>query len=152
MNLQAWKQKFHISLGVITWACFAIIFGIFWGYAFLLKDKELTTQDMLRSEIQYLRKENRQLTERNQQLEQVWGSTSTENEKQQENGPDATNIDSELEEASQRSFVYTVKKGDTIWDIAEMYNIDVKALMRWNNLTPRSRIFPGDQLTIILGE
>ena len=149
MNLQAWTQKFYISLSVITWACFVIVFSIFWCYAFLLKDKELTTQDMLRSEIQVLRKENRQLAEQNQQLEQTCGAVSGENQKKQGNKPDVTNIDPE---ASQRSFLYTVKKGDTIWDIAEMYNVDVEALMRWNNLIPRSRIFPGDQLTIILGE
>ena len=41
---------------------------------------------------------------------------------------------------------------DKIWDIANMYEVEVRALMRWNNLSLQSRIFPGDQLLIILGE
>lgn len=150
MDTSVWKQKFHISLlAVITWICFAAIFGTFWGYAFLLKDKELVTRQ---SELQYLREENRQLTKRNQELEQLIKSIQGGNEGTQENTSGTPNAGSEVEQAKQRSFVHTVKKGDTIWDIAGMYNVDVKAIMRWNNLTPRSRIFPGDQLVIILDE
>mgnify|MGYP002750872936 CR=1 FL=1 len=45
-----------------------------------------------------------------------------------------------------------VQKGDTVWDIATMYKVTVDDLLRWNNMTKRSRIFPGDELTIILKE
>ncbi len=149
MKLSVWVQKFQISPNATTWVGFVIICGIFGGYVFLLKDKELTTQDILRNELQYLREENRQLTERNRELERQLGSTQSGDEEMQKTVLGPEHID---EEGSQRSFLYTVKKGDTIWDIAEIYNVDVKALMRWNDLTPRSQIFPGDQLKIILDE
>ena len=139
MKLSAWAQRFHLSLTAMTWMGFLLVCAIFGSYTFLLRDKELSVQN---SELQYLREENRSLTERNHKLEEQLTSAQSE-------GEGGDNVAVELEEGSQRSFLYTVKKGDTIWDIAELYDIDVKALMRWNNLTPRSRIFPGDQLTIL---
>lgn len=142
MKLSARAQRFHLSLTAMTWMGFLLVCAIFGSYTFLLRDKELSVQN---SELQYLREENRSLTERNHKLEEQLTSAQSEGE-----GED--NVVVELEEGSQRSFLYTVKKGDTIWDIAELYDIDVKALMRWNNLTPRSRIFPGDQLIIIIEE
>lgn len=42
--------------------------------------------------------------------------------------------------------IYTVKKGDTLWDIAIKNGTTVEQLMRDNNLTS-SLIFPGDQLS-----
>lgn len=150
MSLQTPFEKPHFLPGLITWGCFVLILGIFWGYAFLLKDKGQTTQELLHSELRYLREENQHLREQNQQLEQVCGTAEKGSDNQQEENNLSKNT--ELEDASQRSFVYTVRKGDTIWDIAAMYSIDVNALLRWNNLTPQSRIFPGDQLTIILEE
>ena len=85
-------------------------------------------------------------------MEEQLKSARSEGEGDQKTVSGGDNVAVELEKGSQRSFLYTVKKGDTIWDIAELYDIDVKALMRWNNLTPRSRIFPGDQLVIIIEE
>ena len=151
MELQNRIQQFHISLNEITWVSFVIIFSLFAGYAFLLQQKERSVQDMLRHELQVLRKENQQLLDQNQQLEQTCISVHPE-QHHTEPSSDVSDHNPELEQANQRSFLYTVRKGDTIWDIAAIYNIDVKSLMRWNNLTPRSRIFPGDQLTIILEE
>jgi len=149
MKSSVWVQKFHISLTAITWMGFVVIWAIWGSYALLFRNKELTTQN---SELQYLREENRRLTERNQELEQQLATLRSSPEETGKTALDAKNIDGELRAGSQRSFVYTVKKGDTIWDIANMYNVDVNALMRWNNLNPRSQIFPGDTLTIILKE
>jgi len=147
MDEQHRTQKLHISLTVIVKSgFFVLVCGVFGAYALLLHRKEVSSQDILRNELQRLREENYQLLERNQELEylcppEIERSSSTSETSQ-----------TELEQANHRSFAYTVKKGDTIWDIAALFNVDVNALMRWNNLSPRSRIFPGDQLMIILEE
>jgi membrane-bound lytic murein transglycosylase D len=51
-----------------------------------------------------------------------------------------------VKELSERT--YTVKRGDTLWKIAQLHGISLNNLARWNNLTVRSRIFPGDKLKI----
>jgi cell division protein FtsB len=140
MKRSAWTQRFHVPLIILTWVGFIAILGLFGSYVFLLRSKEIAMQEMLYKELQSLREENYRLTEQNQQLEQE-GCPSV-----------SANPPLDPEAASQRSFQYTVQKGDTMWDIAAMYNVDVNDLMRWNNLTPRSQIFPGEQLTIILDE
>jgi nucleoid-associated protein YgaU len=152
MKLSTWIQKFQISLTAITLMGFAVLCVILGSYAFLLRKKELTTQDILRRELRDLREENTHLTEQNHELEQQIISIQAAYEESQKTGSDEKDVQVELEKGSQRSFVYTVKKGDTLWDIAAKYNVEVSALMRRNNLTPRSRIFPGDRLTIILKE
>lgn len=141
----------HISLTALTWIGFVIVFSIFAFYSYLLHQKEVFTQALVRHELQRLREENYQLLERNQQLEERCAANRSVPTMSPE-GSETTLSSSEPGQANQRSFFYTVQKGDTIWDIAAMYDVEVKALMRWNNLSPRSRIFPGDQLTIILEE
>lgn len=148
MDEQHRTQKLHLSLAAIAKSGFFVLVcgGVFGAYALLVYQKEISSQDILRNELQRLREENYQLLERNQELEHLCPPEI-------ERAPSAPETSqTELEQASQRSFTYTVKKGDTIWDIAAMYNVDVRDLMRWNNLSPRSRIFPGDQLLIILEE
>ncbi len=48
------------------------------------------------------------------------------------------------------SVVYTVKPGDTLWDIARTHNVTLSALRRANGLGRRSAIHPGDRLRIVL--
>lgn len=44
---------------------------------------------------------------------------------------------------------YTVKQGDTLWEIARKYpGITLKDLREWNNLPPNAHIVPGQQLII----
>ena len=46
------------------------------------------------------------------------------------------------------AIVYTVKRGDTLWDIARTHKVTVSALRRTNGLSRRSAIHPGDRLRI----
>jgi peptidoglycan lytic transglycosylase D len=43
---------------------------------------------------------------------------------------------------------YTIKKGDTLWSIANETGVNLGALSRWNNLHPEKKLMPGDKLTI----
>lgn len=146
MNIPGRTDKLHCSLlTVVTCVGFIVVCGIFIGYALLIQQK-------IFGDVQYLREENKALLRRNQELEtkippQHAEQTFIPNAPLPEETPDA-----DRENVGQRSFRYTVKKGDNIWNIAAMYNVSVDDLIRWNNLTPRPRIFPGDQLTIILEE
>jgi membrane-bound lytic murein transglycosylase D len=44
--------------------------------------------------------------------------------------------------------LYTVKQGDTLWEIAETYKISLSALKRHNNFRDGSVIKPGDKIKI----
>jgi membrane-bound lytic murein transglycosylase D len=46
--------------------------------------------------------------------------------------------------------VYTVKRGDTLWKIAKIHGVEISELAKWNNISPRSRLSPGDKLKIYL--
>ena len=49
-----------------------------------------------------------------------------------------------------REIVYTVKKGDTLWEIAKDHNVTVSQLRRWNNLGRKSKIHPGERFKIFI--
>ncbi len=142
-------QNIKLPLTVTTWLWFAVLCGLFGGYAFWLGHEAETSQN---SELQYLRDENTYLIEENKGLEEQVQALQKSCDQNGMDNPDHVDGLTDAGLDPQRSFVYTVKTGDTIWDIATLYNIDVTALMRWNNLGPRSRIFPGDQLLIMLEE
>lgn len=44
--------------------------------------------------------------------------------------------------------VYRVRKGDSLWKIADKYSISIGDLQSWNNLTSSRRIYPGQKLMI----
>jgi len=44
--------------------------------------------------------------------------------------------------------LYTIKKGDTLWSIANETGVNLGALSRWNNLHPEKKLIPGDKLKI----
>jgi membrane-bound lytic murein transglycosylase D len=51
-----------------------------------------------------------------------------------------------------RAFIYTVRKGDTLWDISRSAGIDMESLCRWNGIQNASLIHPGDTLRIPAGD
>ncbi|MCK4892439.1 MAG: LysM peptidoglycan-binding domain-containing protein [Calditrichia bacterium] len=54
------------------------------------------------------------------------------------------------ESKSQQTVIYTVKRGDTLWDIASEFSVSIRDIKRWNN-RQSNLIKPGDQLKIITG-
>jgi len=46
------------------------------------------------------------------------------------------------------TMIYTIKKGDTLWSIANETGVNLGALSRWNNLYPEKKLMPGDKLKI----
>lgn len=45
---------------------------------------------------------------------------------------------------------YTVRRGDTLYDIARRFDVEVDALLRWNRLSLGTRLKPGDTVTLYL--
>lgn len=43
---------------------------------------------------------------------------------------------------------YTVKKGDTLWDIAKAYKVNSKSLAKWNAIAPKDTLKLGQKLVI----
>jgi membrane-bound lytic murein transglycosylase D len=44
--------------------------------------------------------------------------------------------------------IYTIKKGDTLWSIANEMRVNIGALSQWNQLHPDKKLIPGDKLKI----
>jgi len=47
-----------------------------------------------------------------------------------------------------RKIRYTVKKGDTFWDIARDHRVSVRELAAWNGMAPGDPLLPGKELVI----
>ncbi len=47
---------------------------------------------------------------------------------------------------------YTVRRGDTLYSIAQRFDVDLDDLRRWNKFSHKSRIHPGDKLTVALAK
>ncbi|NIW78325.1 MAG: LysM peptidoglycan-binding domain-containing protein [Calditrichae bacterium] len=46
------------------------------------------------------------------------------------------------------STIHTVRYGDTLWDIAKMYNVSIGDIKKWNGKRG-NKIRPGDKLKIL---
>ncbi len=46
---------------------------------------------------------------------------------------------------------YTVKKGDTLWDIGQLYKVSSKEIAKWNGFAPKDMLRLGQKLTIWTG-
>jgi len=47
---------------------------------------------------------------------------------------------------------YTVRRGDTLFSIAQRFAVDLDDLLRWNKLSSKKRLLPGDKVTIVLAK
>ncbi len=47
---------------------------------------------------------------------------------------------------------YTVRRGDTLYSIAQRFAVELDDLLRWNKLSSKKRIQPGDKVTIVLAK
>jgi spore germination protein YaaH len=50
--------------------------------------------------------------------------------------------------AEKNEYVYLVQKGDNLSTIAERFNVPVKAIMIWNDITNGKKVLPGNKLFI----
>ncbi len=50
--------------------------------------------------------------------------------------------------AAKRAGRYTVQRGDSLWTIARRHNLNMKDLMRWNQLNAKSVLRPGQRLKL----
>ncbi len=49
---------------------------------------------------------------------------------------------------NEREFVYVVKQGDSLWSIAQKYNLAISEIRVWNHLNTKDRIHPADRLRL----
>jgi len=47
-----------------------------------------------------------------------------------------------------QEILYTIRRGDTIWDIAERFDSDIETILAVNGMTFRSVIVPGDEILL----
>ena len=52
------------------------------------------------------------------------------------------------QEHGTNEIVYTVKRGDTLWEIAKTHNVTINQIRHWNNLVRKSKIYPGEKFII----
>lgn len=45
---------------------------------------------------------------------------------------------------------YRIKRGDSLWKISHEHNVSIDDLVSWNDLSPDSRLYPGQQIKIYL--
>jgi murein DD-endopeptidase MepM/ murein hydrolase activator NlpD len=64
-------------------------------------------------------------------------------------GPSGTIVDVENSASSDRISVYVVRKGDTLSDIAKMFDVSINTIIWANNLKNASDVHPGDTLVIL---
>jgi LysM repeat protein len=49
---------------------------------------------------------------------------------------------------SEDAATYVVRSGDTLYDIAAQFNVNVKQLMDWNNIDSPTSLRPGQRLVL----
>lgn len=57
-------------------------------------------------------------------------------------------LDEALEQSDSKTIIHTVRSGDTLWDIAQSYEVSISDIKRWNGKR-HNVIHPGEELKII---
>ncbi|NVK23815.1 MAG: LysM peptidoglycan-binding domain-containing protein [Gammaproteobacteria bacterium] len=57
-------------------------------------------------------------------------------------------IKTQSKKRADKKINYTVKSGDTMWDISRDYKVNVRSLAKWNGMAPTDPIKPGQNLVI----
>jgi len=52
------------------------------------------------------------------------------------------------DENGKKEIIYVVKSGDSLWSIANRYNVSISEIKSWNNLNGNNRIYPSDKLKL----
>ncbi len=60
--------------------------------------------------------------------------------------------DDKTKSSVSEEITYIIKKGDTLWSIANEMGVNIGALSAWNNLHPKKKLMPGDQIKIKVTE
>ena len=50
----------------------------------------------------------------------------------------------------ERSIVYNVKAGDTLWGIGQEFFVETEQIRGWNNLSKSHMLKPGDKLHLVV--
>ena len=50
--------------------------------------------------------------------------------------------------SKEEEITYTIKKGDSLWSIANEMGVNIGAISQWNKLCPEKKLIPGDKLRI----
>jgi len=58
------------------------------------------------------------------------------------------NGNGDREKIQGRWITYVVKRGDSLWKIARAFGVLMEKIMKWNNLTSRSKLQVGDKIKI----
>src|SRR4030042_7054105 len=70
-------------------------------------------------------------------------------EKESKSGPLASKpSDEKTRPSGSEEITYIIKKGDSLWSIANEMGVNIGALSAWNKLHPETKLMPGDQLKI----
>ncbi len=56
------------------------------------------------------------------------------------------------EDLGKTEIFYVVKKGDTLWEIAQRYQLSVSEIKKWNGLDGSNRIYPDEKLKLRIKE
>lgn len=66
--------------------------------------------------------------------------------------PEIVPVVAHISKSGQQHISYTVKQGDSLWEIARRYGVSVEQLQKWNSMNKRTRLNPGQNLDIYVGQ